>query len=53
LILYVAPHFLGADAPPLASLMGTGLAKSLPRFEFLEHRLLDGDLRLVLRPKRA
>jgi hypothetical protein len=33
--------------------LGTGLARSLPRCEFLEHRLLDGDLRLVLRPKRA
>jgi diaminohydroxyphosphoribosylaminopyrimidine deaminase/5-amino-6-(5-phosphoribosylamino)uracil reductase len=53
LILYVAPHFLGADAPPLASLPGAGLAKSLPQFEFRDQRLIRNDLRLVLTPKRA
>jgi diaminohydroxyphosphoribosylaminopyrimidine deaminase/5-amino-6-(5-phosphoribosylamino)uracil reductase len=53
LILYVAPHFLGADAPPLASLHGPDVAQRLPRFEFLEQRLLESDLRLVLTPKRT
>jgi diaminohydroxyphosphoribosylaminopyrimidine deaminase/5-amino-6-(5-phosphoribosylamino)uracil reductase len=53
LILYVAPHFLGADAPPLAALRGADLADRLPRFEFLEQRLLQTDLRLVLVPKRT
>ena len=51
LILYVAPTFLGADAAPLAAL--TGLASDpLQRFEFRDQRLIDGDLRLILTPKR-
>jgi diaminohydroxyphosphoribosylaminopyrimidine deaminase/5-amino-6-(5-phosphoribosylamino)uracil reductase len=53
LILYVAPHFLGADAPPLASLRGSSIPKSLSRFEFRDHRLIQNDLRLVLAPRRA
>jgi len=53
LILYVAPHFLGMDAPPLAALAGLENARRLSRFEFREQRLIDNDLRLVLTPKRA
>jgi diaminohydroxyphosphoribosylaminopyrimidine deaminase/5-amino-6-(5-phosphoribosylamino)uracil reductase len=51
LILYVAPHFLGMDAAPLAAFGGdTG---PLPQFEFREQRAIEGDLRLVLTPKRG
>jgi diaminohydroxyphosphoribosylaminopyrimidine deaminase / 5-amino-6-(5-phosphoribosylamino)uracil reductase len=53
LILYVAPHFLGAQAPPLAALADARSLESLRRFEFREHRLIQDDLRLVLTPKRA
>jgi diaminohydroxyphosphoribosylaminopyrimidine deaminase / 5-amino-6-(5-phosphoribosylamino)uracil reductase len=53
LILYVAPHFLGMDAPPLAALVGLENLHRLPRFEFRDQRLIDNDLRLVLTPKRA
>jgi len=53
LILYVAPHFLGMDAPPLAALVGQENVRRLSRFEFQEQRLIDNDLRLVLTPKRA
>jgi diaminohydroxyphosphoribosylaminopyrimidine deaminase/5-amino-6-(5-phosphoribosylamino)uracil reductase len=53
LILYVAPHFLGADAAPLASLAGLSGEQSLPRFEFFDQRLIENDLRLVLTPRRA
>jgi diaminohydroxyphosphoribosylaminopyrimidine deaminase / 5-amino-6-(5-phosphoribosylamino)uracil reductase len=53
LILYVAPHFLGMDAPPLAALAGSENVHRLARFEFRDQRLFDNDLRLVLTPKRA
>jgi diaminohydroxyphosphoribosylaminopyrimidine deaminase/5-amino-6-(5-phosphoribosylamino)uracil reductase len=53
LILYVAPHFLGMDAPPLAALAGAENVRRLTRFEFHDQRLIDGDLRLVLTPKKA
>jgi len=53
LILYIAPHFLGMDAPPLAALAGLENVRRLSRFEFHEQRLIDNDLRLVLTPKRA
>jgi len=53
LILYVAPHFLGVDAPPLAALAGLENVRRLARFEFHDQRLIDNDLRLVLTPKRA
>jgi diaminohydroxyphosphoribosylaminopyrimidine deaminase / 5-amino-6-(5-phosphoribosylamino)uracil reductase len=53
LILYVAPHFLGMDAPPLAALAGVENMRHLARFEFHDQRLIDSDLRLVLTPKRA
>lgn len=51
LILYVAPHFLGMDAPPLAAL--TGLSGNAPaqRFTFREQRMLSDDLRLILTPQ--
>ena len=52
LILYIAPHFLGMDAAPLAALAGAGHAQSLPRFEFRDQRLIQNDLRLTLIPKR-
>ncbi len=51
LILYVAPHFLGCDAPPLAAILGANRAVPLPRFEFQDHRLIEQDLRLVLSRK--
>jgi diaminohydroxyphosphoribosylaminopyrimidine deaminase/5-amino-6-(5-phosphoribosylamino)uracil reductase len=53
LILYVAPHFLGMDAPPLAALAGSENLRRLARFEFHDQRLIDNDLRLILTPKRA
>src|SRR5579859_3980833 len=53
LILYVAPHFLGMDAPPLAALAGDENVRRLTRFEFRDQRLIDNDLRLVLTPKRG
>jgi diaminohydroxyphosphoribosylaminopyrimidine deaminase / 5-amino-6-(5-phosphoribosylamino)uracil reductase len=53
LILYVAPHFLGMEAPPLAALAGLENLHRLTRFEFRDQRLIDHDLRLVLTPKRA
>jgi diaminohydroxyphosphoribosylaminopyrimidine deaminase/5-amino-6-(5-phosphoribosylamino)uracil reductase len=53
LILYVAPHFLGADAAPLAALTGLGLRERLPRFVFREHRSIGDDLRLVLTPEEG
>jgi diaminohydroxyphosphoribosylaminopyrimidine deaminase / 5-amino-6-(5-phosphoribosylamino)uracil reductase len=52
LVLYVAPHFLGAEAAPLAFLRGTGRDRPLPRFEFFEQRLIGDDLRLRLNPRR-
>lgn len=51
LVLYVAPAFLGADAPPLAQLRGSDAI--MPGFEFLDVRRVGADLRLVLIPKRA
>ena len=53
LILYVAPHFLGVDAPPLAALAGLENVRRLARFEFHDQRLIHNDLRLILTPKRA
>jgi diaminohydroxyphosphoribosylaminopyrimidine deaminase/5-amino-6-(5-phosphoribosylamino)uracil reductase len=53
LILYVAPHFLGADAAPLAALCGSSIPKSLLQFEFRDQRLIQNDLRLVLTPRRV
>ena len=62
LILYVAPILLGANAVPLTALNGlaagaasgsASLASALPEFEFREQRLIGGDLRLLLTPKRA
>jgi diaminohydroxyphosphoribosylaminopyrimidine deaminase/5-amino-6-(5-phosphoribosylamino)uracil reductase len=55
LILYVAPIFLGADAAPLTGLTGLGAATfralpfGVPSFEFCDQRMLDRDLRLVLK----
>jgi len=48
LILYVAPHFLGMDAAPLAALTGLEHPRRMPRFEFRDHRLIGNDLRLLL-----
>ncbi len=50
LILYVAPHFLGVDAAPLAALSGAGLMQ-FPPFEFKDVRRIGADLRLILTPK--
>jgi diaminohydroxyphosphoribosylaminopyrimidine deaminase/5-amino-6-(5-phosphoribosylamino)uracil reductase len=52
LLLYVAPGFLGADAPPLAALTGLGAANPVRRFAFRDQRLLGDDLRLILTPNR-
>jgi diaminohydroxyphosphoribosylaminopyrimidine deaminase/5-amino-6-(5-phosphoribosylamino)uracil reductase len=52
LVLYVAPHLLGMDAPPLACIMGLGRARPLPRFEYRDQRMIGRDLRLVLTPRR-
>jgi len=53
LILYMAPHFLGADAAPLAALNGLHDPQRRPRFEFQEQRLVGRDLRLALTPRRG
>lgn len=52
LVLYVAPHFLGADAPPLASLTGLKDPGPPPHFEYFEQRLIGDDLRLRLIPRK-
>jgi diaminohydroxyphosphoribosylaminopyrimidine deaminase / 5-amino-6-(5-phosphoribosylamino)uracil reductase len=51
LLLYVAPAFLGADAPPLAALRGSDAI--MPAFEFLDVRRIGADLRLTLKPRKA
>ena len=53
LILYVAPHFLGMDALPLAAIAGLDQARALAPFDFRDQRLIGGDLRLLLTPKRT
>ena len=53
LILYVAPHFLGADAAPLAAFSGLHDPARMPRFEFKEQCRVGRDLRLVLTPQRG
>ena len=58
LILYVAPIFLGATAPPLAALQALteavgGCATGAPsRFAFRDQREFFPDLRLILTPRR-
>jgi diaminohydroxyphosphoribosylaminopyrimidine deaminase/5-amino-6-(5-phosphoribosylamino)uracil reductase len=52
LVLYVAPHVLGADAAPLAAVSGLADAAMLPRFEYRDQRLIGADLRLLLTPRR-
>jgi diaminohydroxyphosphoribosylaminopyrimidine deaminase/5-amino-6-(5-phosphoribosylamino)uracil reductase len=52
LILYVAPHFLGSEAAPLAALSGAGLMQ-VPPLEFKDVRRIGADLRLVLTPKES
>ncbi len=51
LVLYVAPTFLGADAPPLAALRSTDLI--MPGFEFEDIRRIGADLRLILKPRKG
>ena len=53
LILYVAPSLLGADAAPLAALVGLGAGSPLPQFEFRDVRRVGADMRLTLIPKAA
>jgi diaminohydroxyphosphoribosylaminopyrimidine deaminase/5-amino-6-(5-phosphoribosylamino)uracil reductase len=53
LILYVAPRFLGADAPPLAALYGIAAPGGPAGFDFHDVRRFGADLRLILRPGRA
>jgi diaminohydroxyphosphoribosylaminopyrimidine deaminase/5-amino-6-(5-phosphoribosylamino)uracil reductase len=53
LVIYVAPHLLGADAAPLAALSGICAATSLPQFEFRDQRMIRNDVRWVLAPRRA
>lgn len=52
LIIYMAPLFLGADAAPLAALQGLEESGAVRQFEFREQRLIGGDLRAILAPKR-
>lgn len=53
LILYVAPTFLGADAPPLAALHGLAALGGPGDFDFHDVRRFGADLRLILRPRKA
>jgi diaminohydroxyphosphoribosylaminopyrimidine deaminase/5-amino-6-(5-phosphoribosylamino)uracil reductase len=50
LILYVAPHFLGMDAAPLAALSSAELTQ-VPPLEITDVRRIGADLRLILTPK--
>jgi diaminohydroxyphosphoribosylaminopyrimidine deaminase / 5-amino-6-(5-phosphoribosylamino)uracil reductase len=51
LIVYVAPHLLGADAAPLTALSAIASRGPLPSFEFESVQRLGEDLRLILKPK--
>jgi diaminohydroxyphosphoribosylaminopyrimidine deaminase / 5-amino-6-(5-phosphoribosylamino)uracil reductase len=51
LILYVAPHFLGPDAAPLADLRVLALGEAMPAFDFHEMRRVGADLRIRLKPR--
>jgi diaminohydroxyphosphoribosylaminopyrimidine deaminase/5-amino-6-(5-phosphoribosylamino)uracil reductase len=51
LVLYVAPSWLGSDAPPLAQLHGTEAQR--PDFEFHDVRRMGEDVRLILVPRRT
>jgi len=51
LVLYVAPSWLGSDAPPLAALRGAEAA--LPPFDFHDVRRIGEDVRLILVPRRT
>lgn len=53
LILYVAPHFLGMDALPLAALLGPGGPTPALQYEFRDQRVIKNDVRLILTPKRV
>jgi diaminohydroxyphosphoribosylaminopyrimidine deaminase/5-amino-6-(5-phosphoribosylamino)uracil reductase len=51
LIMYVAPHFLGPDAAPLADLRVLALGEAMPAFDFHEMRRVGVDLRILLKPR--
>jgi diaminohydroxyphosphoribosylaminopyrimidine deaminase/5-amino-6-(5-phosphoribosylamino)uracil reductase len=51
LIVYVAPVFLGADAPPLTALAGSS-AERLEALEITDVKPIDADMRLTLKPRR-
>jgi diaminohydroxyphosphoribosylaminopyrimidine deaminase/5-amino-6-(5-phosphoribosylamino)uracil reductase len=51
LVLYVAPSWLGSDAPPLAALRGAEAA--LPPFDFHDVRRIGEDVRLILVARRT
>jgi diaminohydroxyphosphoribosylaminopyrimidine deaminase/5-amino-6-(5-phosphoribosylamino)uracil reductase len=51
LVLYVAPSWLGSDAPPLAVLAGA--EAHMAQFEFLDVRRIGEDVRLILVPRRV
>jgi diaminohydroxyphosphoribosylaminopyrimidine deaminase/5-amino-6-(5-phosphoribosylamino)uracil reductase len=51
LVLYVAPSWLGSDAPPLAALRGAEAA--LPPFDFHDVRRIGEDVRLILVRRRT
>lgn len=53
LIVYVAPHFLGPDAAPLADLRVLALGEAMPAFDFQEMRRVGADLRILLKPRSA
>ena len=52
LVVYVAPHLLGADAAPLAALTGLGKSGRMAQFEFPDQRMIRNDVRWVLAPRR-
>jgi len=51
LVLYVAPGWLGSDAPPLAGLLGAQAERL--RFDFHDVRRIGEDVRLILIPRRS
>jgi len=50
LLLYIAPHLLGADARGLFALTGLESMAERCEFEFIDVQKIGPDLRLLLRP---
>ena len=51
-IIYVAPLLLGADAAPLTALAALDARNSRFAFDIMSVARLDGDVRLILEPRR-